>query len=239
MGGPARRGTGGAAPRRGRRSRRTPAVVARRLRRWIDARDPATAALALVRLGAEAAVWYLLALTVLHGIAALLRSRSVHTVAAVLTAPGVDRLLRAALGTGAMVVLPMASPAGLVLPASAGAPVPDLAPVAVPTADPVGTATMRPLDDQVRGTARMVPLHDAVDPPPPLPRTWQVSPGESFWTIAEEQLAAAHQRPARTDELVPYWQAVIDANRHRLVDPDDPDLILPGQVLELPPVPPG
>ncbi len=209
------------------------------LERWVDARDPATVAIALVRLGAEAAVWYLLALTVLHGTAAIVHRRSVHTVATVLTAPGVDRLLRAVLGAGAMVVLPLASPAGLAPATASGASVLDLTPVAAPTPDPVGTATMRPLGTPVRGTARMVPHRDPIDPPVPLPRTWRVAPGESFWTIAEEQVAAARRRPVRPDELVPYWRAVIDANRHRLVDADDPDLILPGQVLELPPVPPG
>jgi nucleoid-associated protein YgaU len=35
---------------------------------------------------------------------------------------------------------------------------------------------------------------------------------------------------------VDYWAQLVDANRDRLVDPDDPDLLLPGQVLVLPPV---
>jgi nucleoid-associated protein YgaU len=32
-----------------------------------------------------------------------------------------------------------------------------------------------------------------------------------------------------------YWRRLIDANRDRLVDPGNPDLLLPGQELVLPP----
>ena len=213
------------------------------LQRWADARDPATVAIALLRLGTEIVVWYLLALTVLHGVAALVRSRSIHAIATALTAPGIDRVLRSALGAGVMAVMPLTSTGGLPVPA-AGTPAADATPVAARGSAPGGTATMRPVDDQVsRGTARMVPHrevphHDAVEHGAPQPTTWRVSPGESFWSIAEEQLTAVRHRPPADHEVAPYWRAMIEANRHRLVDVDDPDLILPGQVLELPPVPP-
>ena len=215
-----------------------PPLSAGGLGRWVDARDPATVAVALVRLAAEGVVWYLLALTALHAVAALFDRRSLHAVAAFLTAPGFDRLLRGALGAGVIAVLPVTADAGVVAIAPVGAPVPDATPRAARVPTPDGTATMRPLDDPATGgTARMVPHPAAVEPPAPVPTTWQVAPGESFWSIAEEQLAQVRQRPPRDNEVVPYWRAIIDANRHRLVDPDDPDLILPGQVLELPPIP--
>ena len=34
--------------------------------------------------------------------------------------------------------------------------------------------------------------------------------------------------------MAAYWRRLIEANRGRLVDPDDPDLVLPGQRFVLP-----
>jgi len=68
--------------------------------------------------------------------------------------------------------------------------------------------------------------------------TWVVTAGESFWSIAEESLQDAWGRSEITDEeVVSYWQPLIAANEDRLVDPGNPDLILPGQELVLPAVP--
>jgi len=50
--------------------------------------------------------------------------------------------------------------------------------------------------------------------------------GESFWSIAADH---ADGRPVAT-----YWRTLIEANRSRLVDPTNPDLIHPGLVLDLP-----
>ena len=68
--------------------------------------------------------------------------------------------------------------------------------------------------------------------------TWVVSSGESLWSIAEESLQDAWGRSEITDEEVAsYWRPLIAANADRLVDPGNPDLILPGQELTLPAVP--
>jgi nucleoid-associated protein YgaU len=42
--------------------------------------------------------------------------------------------------------------------------------------------------------------------------------------------------PAKTcdAEVVPYWRAVIEANRDRLADRDNPSLVFPGQEFVLP-----
>lgn len=65
----------------------------------------------------------------------------------------------------------------------------------------------------------------------PGPETWVVEAGDHLWAIAAETVA---DRTGRTnDETVrAYWQRLIEANRH--VVGDDPDLIHPGQVIELP-----
>ena len=65
--------------------------------------------------------------------------------------------------------------------------------------------------------------------------TWQVRTGESFWSIAEETLEDAWGTQDLTDEeIVSYWEPLIEANKDRLVDPGNPDLILPDQELVLP-----
>jgi nucleoid-associated protein YgaU len=61
-------------------------------------------------------------------------------------------------------------------------------------------------------------------------RNHTVLPGEHFWGIAEQVVAER----GLTVSVADYWRLLIEANRSRLVDPDDPDLIHPGQVLVLP-----
>ncbi len=60
-----------------------------------------------------------------------------------------------------------------------------------------------------------------------------VEPGMSFWSIAEEVVA---ERSGPVDEraVSRYWQALIAANRDRLVVPGNADLLFPGQELVLP-----
>ena len=64
-----------------------------------------------------------------------------------------------------------------------------------------------------------------------------VRSGDSLWRIAEQRLAGALDRAPEDAEIVPYWRELIERNRAGLPDPDDPDLILPGQRLELPALP--
>lgn len=59
--------------------------------------------------------------------------------------------------------------------------------------------------------------------------------GDNLWTISEDRLAVDLGRAPVDPEVAPYWHAVIDANRDRYVQPENPNLILPGQVLVLPP----
>lgn len=63
-----------------------------------------------------------------------------------------------------------------------------------------------------------------------------VRSGESLWRIASHRLQLTSGRAPTDAEIVPYWRALIEVNRDRLPDRDDPDLILPGQELLLPPV---
>lgn len=193
---------------------------------WTEAREPATAAIALVRFAAELGAWYLLALTVLYGLASALRSRGIASLADALAAPGASRLVRTGLGLGLL-----ASTAVGASSSSGDA-----------TANAPSTARMQPVDaPDDQGTAWMVPVTGEQDRSVVLPTeteraatTWTVSEGESFWTIAADLIERSTGRPPTDAEIVPFWQSLIDANRDRLVDRDDPDLIHPGQVFEIP-----
>ncbi len=65
--------------------------------------------------------------------------------------------------------------------------------------------------------------------PPPVQGTGNthlVVEGESFWSIAADRVGDG--------DVVDHWLRLIEMNRHRLVDPDNPDLIHPGLELDLP-----
>ena len=74
----------------------------------------------------------------------------------------------------------------------------------------------------------------AHEPAPGSASAYTVAVGDSFWSIAEQQVTSRLGRtPTDADVLEP-WLALIDVNRDRLLDPADPDLLHPGQVLRLP-----
>lgn len=197
---------------------------------WGDAHDPATSAIALVRFVAELVAWYLLGLTMLFGAAGALRSGGITTLADALAVPGARSLVRGGLGLG------------LLASTAAGAAPPGDAPSGAPS-----TAVMQPhlRDTTERGTAWMTPgptsvghtpAPETAPPAVPAPTTWIVAEGESFWSIAHDVLADVNGHAPDDDQVDPYWRALIDANRARLADDADPDLIHAGQVFELPPV---
>jgi len=72
--------------------------------------------------------------------------------------------------------------------------------------------------------------------PAPHQREWTIRSGEHLWAIAEAIVAEANgdndaPPAAQTD---PYWRRLIAANRDRLADPANPDLVFPGQTIVVP-----
>ena len=67
----------------------------------------------------------------------------------------------------------------------------------------------------------------------------EVVAGEHLWSIAAEAVGASLDREPTDAEVHAYWQVLIDDNRDRLADPDNPDLLFPGQRLVLPDAPGG
>ncbi len=64
-----------------------------------------------------------------------------------------------------------------------------------------------------------------------------VEAGESFWKISRDRLARAGE-PTDDRTVERYWRVLIEANLDRLVVEGEPDLILPGQRLRVPPLSP-
>jgi nucleoid-associated protein YgaU len=67
----------------------------------------------------------------------------------------------------------------------------------------------------------------------------EVVAGEHLWSIAADHLAGHLDRVPTEAEITPHWQRLVEENRDRLANPDDPDLIFPGQRLVLPDLPGG
>ncbi len=115
---------------------------------------------------------------------------------------------------------------------------------AAPTTTTGRRSTIVPHHDTSSRLAEAPPAV-AVSPPRPEPAqhprteaetgtSWTVRSGDHLWHIAEATLVV--RGGAAPDEATTaiYWRRLIAANRDRLVDPSNPDLILPGQVFVLP-----
>lgn len=94
----------------------------------------------------------------------------------------------------------------------------------------VGEVTLRLLGQDSATLRALTYGHDT---------THTVKPGESLWSIAQDALAARWDREPTDAEVLTYWLEVIEQNRQDLADPDNPDLIFPGQQVHLPPLEPG
>jgi len=93
------------------------------------------------------------------------------------------------------------------------------------TPEPVPTNATEPVEAAAESTA----VADRV--------THVVQRGDHLWSIAEGAVQASSAGGAVDDATVArYWRVLIEQNRDRLVDPGDPDLIVPGQELVLPPI---
>ncbi|MHB8464303.1 MAG: LysM peptidoglycan-binding domain-containing protein [Acidimicrobiales bacterium] len=179
---------------------------------WAAQRDAPTIAMALIRVAAMAAAAYLIGAIVI-GLAArgTGSARAVRLVDRV-TLP----ILRRALG-GITAASLLVGPVG-----------------AVPA---MALSTDAP---------RIVPLDPVVAPaprPPPVPRptaeprataTWTVRRGDNFWDIAASTLRTSWRFEPTNGQILVYWRALISANRSRLVDRANPDLVFPDQVFILP-----
>ena len=102
----------------------------------------------------------------------------------------------------------------------AGAPAAGTRPAAL-TAPVVTTGGVQP------GPASAAPL-------PPGRSQVVVRPGDSFWRIAARHERQRLGRRPTAAEVAVYWRPLVATNRHRLQMAGNPNLIFPGQVMQLP-----
>ena len=205
---------------------------------WVDERGAAEAAVALVRLVAVGAWAYI---TLIVTLALLGRIRSLAPLgrlARVLAGPTGRTALDRLIGVGLMTLTAaplLPTPAASATPAIAGpaapvepAPAPD-----DPSQPPTPGASDDPSQPPTPGAGAPMLRPAAVTDADVVHHV--VAPGEHLWAIASDRLDDAWGRPATDAEIVPYWRAVIDANRDRLIVANEPDHIMAGQVFLLPP----
>jgi nucleoid-associated protein YgaU len=80
----------------------------------------------------------------------------------------------------------------------------------------------------------VAPVPEVTQVAAPAKDRWTVTSGECFWSIAEDVLASHLGRSPSDAEIVPYWQRLIEANRHELAQRDNADLIFPAQIFVVP-----
>jgi nucleoid-associated protein YgaU len=194
---------------------------------WVERRGTIAAAVAVMRLAALLAVAWLAATTTVATAARAAGSARLAAGAERGMPEPLRRAVSAAAGVG-VGVASVVTLGGAAAGADPDQPAPTSEHLVLLPADGEGTATMSVLPDAPPAPA----------PAPTPPDEWVVAPGDSFWSIAEELVGDALGRAPADAEVDPYWRALIEANRERLVAPD-PDLVHPGQVFVLPPRPPA
>jgi hypothetical protein len=226
------------------------------LARWAQETSPAVMAMALLRLAAFGACGYLGLTVTLFVVADAAGWRRV----AALAARAMPATLRYAATGGAQLSLAAGAVFGSVNPVAAapgtpaGAPPPATATMwqldaeTEPPPTPAATATMVHLGSDHPTAERDATSESALTPAAALQpsmdpaaataavETWVVGASDSFWSIAETIVAdGSTSTPPSELDIGRYWRQLITANRDRLVAPDHPDLLIPGQTLVVPP----
>jgi hypothetical protein len=233
------------------------------LSRWLQQTPSEEVLLAGVRLTALVAAWWLLGSTLLYVAARVARLHGTAAALGWATLPTVRRwadraaavsiVAATALGVGRPAAAdppPTTSPliARVVIDADHRDPLsaPSRPPTNVRTGQavdppPAPSATPASTAPVPAPPATNAPLVPPVVPIAPSARaagaTHTVARGEHLWSIAADQIATATGKPAAVlapADIAPYWLRVVEVNRPRL-DSRDPNLVFPGEVVELPP----
>jgi LysM domain len=229
------------------------------LGQWIATTNPEVVITATSRLVALVLAWWLLGSTTLYALARAAHRDALAVAFGSLTLPAVRRMLdRTIAGTVLATTLLVRAPA-----APAGPPT-DRAPESIDPRSGRLDSVATPPRQEVRegrvaapGTEPVPPSSPPAPESPPVPvdagaddpasepdrvlaspaaaGTYVVVAGDNLWTIAARQVAGSDRGASDVvpGEVAPYWHALVDRNRARLVS-GDPDLLFPGEVLELP-----
>lgn len=183
---------------------------------WSTSAPPTDAVVALLRFAAIGAGWWIAASTALYAASRMVgAARSAHLLRR-LVVPSLRRLVEGAL-VGSLTL-------GTAAPATAERAIPPVILIERDTgSDHVGPTRKvpPPLVAPARsGDGRREPEQLTIH---------VVEPGEHLWAIA-----AATVGHTGTGEIGRYWRSLVAHNRDRLRS-GDPDLVFPGEVIELPP----
>ena len=219
------------------------------LRAWAEGAAPDALALEMLKVVTLAAsLWTLGALLFTAFAQATGARRAAGTVARtlprrlrVLVRPATAAVLSASLTVGSTGMVAatelgtQGEPAVLVHLGTVGPPTS----AATPSPERLEPATLRHLGPSLdtEHTPLVAPHHS---PPPPHPapvpheQVWVVEPGDHLWSIASGTLAQRVESPVPLAAVGEYWLRLIEANRDRLPDPANPDLIYPDMEIVLP-----
>jgi hypothetical protein len=221
------------------------------LARWFAHRDPAMAIFAVLRLGAIALAWYTAVSLVVATVVRVLRVDWLARFTDAITLPAFRHLATGLAGAGLVSTGALATAAPAVAdPVDATQTEPD-AEAARPTEsliaidDPtLPTETLLALDDapgrdDEATMTWLAPDKSRTPVPTATPRgppdLWVIEPGEHLWAVAERHLADEWGRSPTDAETTAYWRRLVEHNRARLPNPNDPDFVMPGMALDLPP----
>jgi hypothetical protein len=226
---------------------------------WLDRTPPEVMAVAIVRLVALAAGWYLAVCTLALALTRPFGRTCVASAAARATPAVIRRLVAGGGGLGLAAGTLVGGLPSMGMAPSALAPRPAAASIVgamqdpgPPTATmtrgprdmPTAVMTRMPAEDMPAAIMKRLPATDAqpasrapparanVDSATATPLSWTVEAGDSFWSIAAETVAPAGDAPDDR-RVIGYWRGLVEANRGRLLDPANPDLLVPGQELVL------
>jgi hypothetical protein len=227
---------------------------------WLDRTPPEVMAVAMVRLVALAAGWYMAVCTLVLAVTRPFGRTRVASAAARATPAVIRRLVAGGGGLGLAAGTLVGGVPAWGMASTALAPKPAAASIVDAVQDPgPPTATMRrgprgmptavmtrmPAEDvpaaamtrapatEAPPASRAPPAHATVDAATAASPSWTVEPGDSFWSIAAETVVPGGGAPDDR-RVIGYWRRLVEANRGRLLDPNNPDLLVPGQELVMP-----
>ncbi|MBW3618833.1 MAG: hypothetical protein KY461_01195 [Actinobacteria bacterium] len=182
---------------------------------WLATSPASATAVALLRPVALVLAGYLPAVTLSYAGVLLLGAPRAAAGLAAVTPAGVRRVAERAVAATLLTAI-LAAPAG----------------AHAPGADPL-------LPPGLRGPTAGDHHVPVPQPPRPPSRTVTVAEGDHLWLIAARALAAARGVPVDalpSHDLARYWADTVAVNRST-VRSGDPDLVFPGEVVRLPPIP--
>jgi hypothetical protein len=208
---------------------------------WATTTPPADLLMTMLRLAGVAMGWYLLALMALGVLARATRFEIAATKLNRWTPRSLHTLLDNAMGFALLAALTLAS----LTPIRSTASPQEFAlgPDPMVLVLQPDTSTEPPILELDAFAMSDVPMvMRRAESPSLAPKNvstaqeWVVVPGDNLWSIAESTLAGHFGSEVSIAQITPYWIDLTTANRSRLSDPSNPDLLLVGQTLLVPSV---